>query len=191
MCLRVKQKGVMRESNSRPPAPKAGIIPLDQSPKRVLACTQKGYDSPLSVCSVKVCLKHVDTCTLRARYVHAACTLCARVHATVHATVHVFCMFLLFCNVGAERRALESPEEPWRALESPGYKNRACTQRARSVHAMCIACTHRARRARHRARYRARVLHVSVVLQCGGRAESPGEPWRAPESPGYKNRACT
>ena len=25
-------KGVMRESNSRPPAPKAGIIPLDQSP---------------------------------------------------------------------------------------------------------------------------------------------------------------
>jgi hypothetical protein len=26
------QKGVMRESNSRPPAPEAGIIPLDQSP---------------------------------------------------------------------------------------------------------------------------------------------------------------
>ncbi len=27
-----QKKGVMRESNSRPPAPKAGIIPLDQSP---------------------------------------------------------------------------------------------------------------------------------------------------------------
>ena len=27
-----EQKGVMRESNSRPPAPEAGIIPLDQSP---------------------------------------------------------------------------------------------------------------------------------------------------------------
>jgi hypothetical protein len=27
-------KGVMRESNSRPPAPEAGIIPLDQSPTR-------------------------------------------------------------------------------------------------------------------------------------------------------------
>ena len=27
-----KRKGVMRESNSRPPAPEAGIIPLDQSP---------------------------------------------------------------------------------------------------------------------------------------------------------------
>ena len=26
------KRGVMRESNSRPPAPKAGIIPLDQSP---------------------------------------------------------------------------------------------------------------------------------------------------------------
>ena len=25
-------QGVMRESNSRPPAPEAGIIPLDQSP---------------------------------------------------------------------------------------------------------------------------------------------------------------
>jgi hypothetical protein len=30
--LQGEQKGVMRESNSRPPAPKAGIIPLDQSP---------------------------------------------------------------------------------------------------------------------------------------------------------------
>ena len=30
--LRTKGKGVMRESNSRPPAPEAGIIPLDQSP---------------------------------------------------------------------------------------------------------------------------------------------------------------
>ena len=27
-----KKIGVMRESNSRPPAPEAGIIPLDQSP---------------------------------------------------------------------------------------------------------------------------------------------------------------
>ena len=27
-----KREGVMRESNSRPPAPEAGIIPLDQSP---------------------------------------------------------------------------------------------------------------------------------------------------------------
>jgi hypothetical protein len=27
-----QKKGVMRESNSRPPAPEAGIIPLDQSP---------------------------------------------------------------------------------------------------------------------------------------------------------------
>jgi hypothetical protein len=27
-----KQKGAIRESNPRPPAPKAGIIPLDQSP---------------------------------------------------------------------------------------------------------------------------------------------------------------
>ena len=27
-----KEEGVMRESNSRPPAPEAGIIPLDQSP---------------------------------------------------------------------------------------------------------------------------------------------------------------
>ena len=27
-----KKNGVMRESNSRPPAPEAGIIPLDQSP---------------------------------------------------------------------------------------------------------------------------------------------------------------
>jgi hypothetical protein len=27
-----KNLGVMRESNSRPPAPEAGIIPLDQSP---------------------------------------------------------------------------------------------------------------------------------------------------------------
>jgi hypothetical protein len=26
------KRGVMRESNSRPPAPEAGIIPLDQSP---------------------------------------------------------------------------------------------------------------------------------------------------------------
>jgi hypothetical protein len=30
--MKKKEKGVMRESNSRPPAPKAGIIPLDQSP---------------------------------------------------------------------------------------------------------------------------------------------------------------
>jgi hypothetical protein len=29
---RRRKKGVMRESNSRPPAPEAGIIPLDQSP---------------------------------------------------------------------------------------------------------------------------------------------------------------
>ncbi len=28
----LKKDGVMRESNSRPPAPEAGIIPLDQSP---------------------------------------------------------------------------------------------------------------------------------------------------------------
>jgi hypothetical protein len=28
-----QKKGVMRESNSRPPAPEAGIIPLDQSPE--------------------------------------------------------------------------------------------------------------------------------------------------------------
>jgi hypothetical protein len=36
------QKGVMRESNSRPPAPEAGIIPLDQSP-----CSLHGLDRPL------------------------------------------------------------------------------------------------------------------------------------------------
>jgi hypothetical protein len=29
-----QKEGVMRESNSRPPAPEAGIIPLDQSPFR-------------------------------------------------------------------------------------------------------------------------------------------------------------
>ena len=29
----------MRESNSRPPAPKAGIIPLDQSPKKLVGST--------------------------------------------------------------------------------------------------------------------------------------------------------
>jgi hypothetical protein len=29
-----QKEGVMRESNSRPPAPEAGIIPLDQSPRR-------------------------------------------------------------------------------------------------------------------------------------------------------------
>ncbi len=35
MVTRAKFKsGVMRESNSRPPAPEAGIIPLDQSPNR-------------------------------------------------------------------------------------------------------------------------------------------------------------
>ena len=28
----LQKEGVMRESNSRPPAPEAGIIPLDQSP---------------------------------------------------------------------------------------------------------------------------------------------------------------
>jgi hypothetical protein len=28
-----QKEGVMRESNSRPPAPEAGIIPLDQSPR--------------------------------------------------------------------------------------------------------------------------------------------------------------
>ena len=32
----IEQKnGVMGESNPRPPAPKAGIIPLDQSPKKI------------------------------------------------------------------------------------------------------------------------------------------------------------
>ena len=34
---------MMRESNSRPPAPKAGIIPLDQSPTFV---PSKGRDKP-------------------------------------------------------------------------------------------------------------------------------------------------
>ena len=31
--------GVMRESNSRPPAPEAGIIPLDQSPEDIIDAT--------------------------------------------------------------------------------------------------------------------------------------------------------
>ena len=31
-CFCEYKKGVMGESNPRPPAPKAGIIPLDQSP---------------------------------------------------------------------------------------------------------------------------------------------------------------
>ena len=34
-------QGVMRESNSRPPAPEAGIIPLDQSP----SCPQSGQQN--------------------------------------------------------------------------------------------------------------------------------------------------
>jgi hypothetical protein len=34
-CILSKKDGVMRESNSRPPAPEAGIIPLDQSPFHV------------------------------------------------------------------------------------------------------------------------------------------------------------
>jgi hypothetical protein len=38
-----QKKGVMRESNSRPPAPEAGIIPLDQSPKSYDVKTQRRY----------------------------------------------------------------------------------------------------------------------------------------------------
>ena len=30
LSFRLRQKGAMGDSNSRPPAPKAGIIPLDQ-----------------------------------------------------------------------------------------------------------------------------------------------------------------
>ena len=33
VCACGTKSGVMRESNSRPPAPEAGIIPLDQSPR--------------------------------------------------------------------------------------------------------------------------------------------------------------
>ena len=36
---KLQNVGVMRESNSRPPAPKAGIIPLDQSPKKLVGST--------------------------------------------------------------------------------------------------------------------------------------------------------
>jgi hypothetical protein len=38
-AARATKSGVMRESNSRPPAPEAGIIPLDQSPN---LCAWKG-----------------------------------------------------------------------------------------------------------------------------------------------------
>jgi hypothetical protein len=38
-----QKKGVMRESNSRPPAPEAGIIPLDQSPESYHTSPQRLY----------------------------------------------------------------------------------------------------------------------------------------------------
>ena len=42
----VKQKGAIRESNPRPPAPKAGIIPLDQSPDSLSKSCTLGDSNP-------------------------------------------------------------------------------------------------------------------------------------------------
>ena len=53
LCVSKRQKdGVMRESNSRPPAPKAGIIPLDQSPTSELPTSVRGLVVMIVACQV-------------------------------------------------------------------------------------------------------------------------------------------